>query len=139
MTPELRPDVPLSTGGLTITHVDPASLKPNRRNVRTHSKKQISKIAESIKAFGFAVPIVVDECGTVLAGHGRLSAAKQLGLPSVPTVRLGHFSEAQKRAYVLADNKIASLAGWDREGLAIELRELAIERSSCPQSRLISR
>jgi DNA modification methylase len=127
MPPELRPDLSLDTSGLTITHVDPASLRPSRRNARTHSQKQIGRIAESIKAFGFAVPLVIDEHGTVLAGHGRLSAAKQLGLASVPAVRLDHLSETQKRAFILADNKIALLAGWDRELLAVELGELAVE------------
>lgn len=112
---QYTPDVSLDAAGLKITHVAPSQLIPNSRNARTHSKKQIGKIADTVKAFGFTVPLVVDEQGTVLAGHGRLSAAKLLGLKSVPVVRLDHLSEAQKRAYVLADNKIATEAGWDRE------------------------
>ena len=114
------------TAGLTILDQVPAALRANPRNARTHSKKQITKIADSIRAFGFAVPLVVDETGLVLAGHGRLLAAKQLGLPTVPTVRLDHLSDTQKRAYAIADNKIATLAGWDRATLALELGELAI-------------
>lgn len=127
MRTEPTPELSLAIPGLAITHVDPATLTPNRRNARTHSKKQIGKIADSVKAFGFTVPLVIDEASTVLAGHGRLSAAKQLGLNTVPVVRLDHLSETQKRAYLLADNKIASLAGWDRELLAFELGELAVE------------
>ncbi|WP_244483670.1 ParB/Srx family N-terminal domain-containing protein, partial [Methylobacterium sp. Leaf91] len=114
------------TAGLTILDQAPTSLSASPRNARTHSKKQIAKIADSIRAFGFTVPLVVDETGLVLAGHGRLLAAKQLGLPTVPTVLLDHLSDTQKRAYAIADNKIATLAGWDRATLALELGELAI-------------
>lgn len=101
-----------------------AALRPNPRNARTHSKKQIAKIAASIKTFGFTSPIIVDESNLVLAGHGRLAAARLEGMQAVATVRLAHLSAAQKRAYLLADNKIAEQAGWDREMLAIELGEL---------------
>jgi DNA modification methylase len=101
------------------------ALRPSPRNARTHSKAQIRQIASSIERFGFTNPILIDEAGTVLAGHGRLSAAKLLGLESVPTLRLSHLSPAEKRAYVLADNKLAEKAGWDRELLALELGELA--------------
>ncbi|MER2269108.1 site-specific DNA-methyltransferase [Methylobacterium oxalidis] len=100
-------------------------LKPNPRNARTHSKHQIRQIADSIEAFGFLNPVLVDEAGMVLAGHGRLAAAKLLKLASVPTLLASGLSEAQKRAYVLADNKLAEKAGWDRALLAIELGELA--------------
>ena len=99
-------------------------LSPNARNARRHSRKQIRQIAASIERFGFTVPIVVDEHGTILAGHGRVEAAKHLGLPSVPVIALSHLSEPEKRAYVLADNKLALNAGWDREILAIELGAL---------------
>ncbi|KQT13070.1 DNA methylase N-4 [Methylobacterium sp. Leaf399] len=114
------------TAGLTILDQAPTALRANPSNARTHSKKQITKIADSIRAFGFTVPLVVDETGFVLAGHGRLLAARQLALSTVPTVRLDHLSEMQKRAYAIADNKIATLAGWDRSTLALELGELAI-------------
>jgi ParB-like nuclease domain/DNA methylase len=106
------------------------AVKPNPRNARTHSKKQIRQIADSIKAYGFTVPILVDEAGVLLAGHGRLEAAKFLGLKTVPAIAVEGLSEAKKRALLLADNKIASNAGWDRKALAIEipaLTELLIE------------
>lgn len=98
--------------------------KPYTRNARTHSPKQISEIAASIKAFGFNNPVLIDKNGGIVAGHGRVEAAKQLGLLTVPTIRLEHLSDAQKRAYILADNKLAEKAGWDREILAIELQNL---------------
>lgn len=100
-------------------------LKPNPRNARIHSKKQIKQIAESIRSFGFNNPILIDETFGVIAGHGRLQAAKQLNLNEVPVVCLSHLSDAEKRAYILADNKIALNAGWDSELLAMELGELA--------------
>src|SRR5262245_49004826 len=101
-----------------------ASLRPHPGNARTHSKKQIRQIAESIRRFGFNNPILVGEDGEIIAGHGRVEAAKLLGLDTVPTVRLAHLNAAQRRAYVLADNKLALNAGWDRELLAIELQGL---------------
>jgi DNA modification methylase len=100
------------------------SLRPNPRNSRTHSKKQIKLIAASIRQFGFLNPIVVDEAKTVLAGHGRLEAARSDGLTDVPTICLDHLTALQKRAYLIADNRIAEQAGWNREMLAIELGEL---------------
>ncbi|AML53649.1 DNA methylase N-4 [Falsihalocynthiibacter arcticus] len=103
-----------------------ADLKPNPRNARTHSKKQVRQIASSIRQFGFNNPILVDENNVVIAGHGRLAAAIHLGLSEVPTVCLSHLSDAEKRAYILADNKIALNAGWDGELLAVELGELAV-------------
>src|SRR6185312_15420294 len=105
--------------------VSPHALKPNPRNPRTHSKKQIKQIAESIRAFGFVVPVVVDENNTILLGHGRLAAALDLGLNEVPVIVLDGLSEAKKRALLLADNRVTENAGWDREILAIELPELA--------------
>ncbi len=101
-----------------------SALKPNAHNPRTHSPRQIRRIAESIRAFGFINPILVDEAGGVMAGHGRLEAAKRLGLHRVPTLRVGELSTAQKRAYAIADNRLAELAGWDEELLAIELQAL---------------
>jgi len=103
----------------------PDTLTPYSGNARTHSKKQISQIARSIKQFGFTNPILIDEENTILAGHGRLEAAKQLGLKAVPTLSIVHLSAAQKRAYILADNKLAEKAGWDIEILKIELGYLA--------------
>jgi DNA modification methylase len=99
-------------------------LRPCPNNARTHSPKQIRQIAKSIKRFGFCNPVLTDDNNQIVAGHGRVSAAKQLGIDAVPVVRLSHLSEAEKRAYILADNKLAERAGWDRELLAIELQGL---------------
>jgi DNA modification methylase len=95
-----------------------------KNNARAHSKKQISQIARSIQRFGFNNPVLVDDSGQIIAGHGRVEAAKLLGLNEVPTLCLSHLSDADKRAYVLADNRLAEKAGWDREILAIELQAL---------------
>src|SRR5664279_4540852 len=100
------------------------NLKPAERNARTHSKKQIRRIASSIREFGFLNPVIVDDTNMILAGHGRLEAARQVGLTHVPVVRFDHLTAAQKRTYLIADNRIAEQAGWDREMLAIELGEL---------------
>ena len=100
------------------------SLRPYSANARTHSPKQIRQIARSIERFGFNNPVLIDDDDLIIAGHGRLEAAKQLNLKTVPCVRLSHLSEADKRAYVLADNRLAEKAGWDNETLAIELQHL---------------
>lgn len=94
------------------------------QNARTHSRKQIRQIAASMRKFGFLNPLIVDDENMILAGHGRLEGARLEGMAHVPIVRFVHLSEAQKRAYVIADNKIAEQAGWDRELLSIELGEL---------------
>src|SRR6201988_3557119 len=95
------------------------ALRPYPNNARVHSKKQVRQIAKSIEKLGFCNPVFIDDNSTLLAGHGRLEAAKHLGLETVPTCRLSHLSDADKRAYVIADNKIAAAAGWDKELLAI--------------------
>jgi DNA modification methylase len=100
------------------------ALQAYANNARTHSKKQISQIANSIRRFGFNNPVLIDDQGQIIAGHGRVAAAKLLGISVVPTVRLSHLSQAEKRAYILADNRLAEKAGWDREILAIELQAL---------------
>ena len=100
------------------------TLKPWSRNARTHSKKQIRQIADSIAEFGFTNPILIDCDNTILAGHGRLDAARLLQMREVPCVRLEHMSREQKRAYVLADNKLALNAGWDEIVLGEELQVL---------------
>lgn len=110
---------------LKIQQLPIASLTPRRNNPRTHSEKQIRQIAESIKVFGFTSPILIDAAGTIIAGHGRLRAAKLLGMKSVPTVQLPHLSDAQVRALVIADNKLAELAGWDQDLLKFEIQHLA--------------
>src|SRR5438552_5696816 len=99
-------------------------LRPYPNNARTHSKKQIRQIANSIQKFGFCNPVLIDDAKRIIAGHGRVEAAKLLGIDAVPTCRLSHLSEADKRAYILADNRLAEKAGWDKELLAIELQGL---------------
>ena len=99
-------------------------LIPYIRNARTHSESQIAQIAASIKEFGFLCPILIAEDNTILAGHGRLAAARKLGLKQVPCVKESHLTETQRRAYIIADNKLSLNAGWDDEILAIELSEL---------------
>ncbi len=99
-------------------------LKPYGKNARTHSKAQIKQIAKSIEIFGFNNPVLIDDDKQIIAGHGRVEAAKLQGIHAVPCVRLSHLSDAEKRAYILADNKLAQKAGWDREILAIELQGL---------------
>lgn len=101
-----------------------SALTPYRGNARTHSPKQIEMIARSIKQFGFVNPVLVDDNLEIIAGHGRVAAAKKLGLSEAPVLRISHLSEAEKRAYVIADNRLAEKAGWDRELLAIELQGL---------------
>jgi hypothetical protein len=98
--------------------------KPCKANARTHSRNQIQQIADCISSFGFCNPILIDDGNQIIAGHGRLAAAKLLGLKTVPALRLSHLSDAEKRAYTLADNRLAELAGWDRDILAVELKGL---------------
>ena len=102
-------------------------LRPYERNARTHDDEQVAQLVKSIERFGFTNPILVDKEDGVLAGHGRLMAAKRLGLRQVPVVVLDHLDEAQRRAYVLADNQIANNAGWDLELLRGELLDLRVE------------
>ena len=110
---------------LRIEHRSIVSLVLRRNNPRTHSAKQIRQIAASIDTFGFTNPVLIDATGTVIAGHGRVRAAKQLGMETVPTLQLEHLSEEQIRAYVIADNRLAECAGWDHDLLAIELQGLS--------------
>ena len=112
-----------------------ASLIPYARNARTHSEAQVAQIAASIREWGFTVPILIDETGGLIAGHGRLLAAQKLGLIDVPTVVARHWSEAQKRAYILADNKLALNAGWDEDMLAVELSDLTAAASNPKRPR----
>jgi DNA modification methylase len=107
-----------------LEFVSVTSLRPYERNARTHSKKQVRQIANSIERFGFTNPVLITDDGQIIAGHGRVEAAKLLKIERVPTLRLSHLSDAERRAYVLADNKLAQNAGWDREILAIELQGL---------------
>lgn len=98
-----------------------ASLRNHDRNARTHSKAQIEQIRRSIERFGFTNPVLVDNANTIIAGHGRVAAARLLKLDCVPVLRLEHMSEAERRAYVIADNRLAELAGWDKDLLQLEL------------------
>jgi len=109
---------------VTIEQMAVASLRPYSRNARTHSRKQIRQIARSIERFGFTNPVLISDDNEIIAGHGRVEAAKLLGQVSVPTLRLSHLTAAQRRAYVIADNKLALNAGWDGEALALELQAL---------------
>ncbi len=108
-----------------IKQVAPDTLRPHPSNTRTHPKKQRRRLAKAIQRFGFTVPIIVDENGVILAGHGRWLVAKELGLETVPVLVLSGLSEAERRAYLLADNKLAENAGWDKPALAVELASLA--------------
>ena len=104
-----------------------AKLLPYARNARTHSEEQVAQIAASIKEFGFTNPVLIDADGGIIAGHGRVMGARQLGLAEVPCIRLGHLTDAQRRAYVIADNRLALNAGWDDAMLALEMRDLMDE------------
>jgi ParB-like chromosome segregation protein Spo0J len=103
------------------------SLQPHPANPHTHSKKQIAQLARSIQQFGFTSPIIVDENNIILAGHGRWQAAKQIGLEVVPIITVSGLTEAEKRAYLLADNKLVENAAWDLDLLSIELKALIPE------------
>ena len=109
---------------MQITYKDIESLIPYENNARTHSKEQVTQIAASIAEFGWTNPILIDEEGGVIAGHGRIEAARDMGIESVPCVTLSGLDIIQKRAYIIADNKLALNAGWNDEMLALELKEL---------------
>ncbi len=112
---------------ITITQRSVSDLIPYARNSRTHSDDQVAQIAASIKEFGWTNPILVDTEGVVIAGHGRLMAARKLGYTEVPTIELSDMTDTQRKAYVIADNRLALNAGWDNEMLTIELNELLAE------------
>lgn len=110
---------------LSVIYRATGALKPDSRNARTHPKRQVDQIVASIREFGFANPILVDPEGVLIAGHGRLLAAKSMGMSEVPTIELVGLNEAQRRALRIADNKIALGAGWDLDILKVELAELS--------------
>jgi hypothetical protein len=124
---------------LQIDYIDVSSLVDYAKNARTHSAAQVTQIANSIREFGFNNPVLIDGKGEIIAGHGRVLAAKQLNMEQVPCVMLGHLSERQKRAYVLADNKIALNSGWDFAKLSDELSYLADVSSTCRSPASMSR
>lgn len=110
---------------MEITQRKTADLIPYVNNARTHSEQQVLQIAASIKEFGFNSPVLVDGDNGIIAGHGRVLAAKKLGLDEVPTIELKHLTKTQKKAYILADNRLALNSGWDNDLLALELGELS--------------
>ena len=111
-------------GANKIEWLSVETLIPYAKNARTHSDEQVAQIAGSIKEFGFNNPVLVDKDNSIIAGHGRLMAARKLGMDKVPVVQLGHMTEAQRKAYVLADNRIALNSGWDTGMLSLELQDL---------------
>ena len=120
-----QPTDSLTLRPLSVTYRAAGTLKPDPRNARTHSKRQVEQIIASIREFGFTNPILLDPEGVLIAGHGRLLAAKSMGMAEVPTIELVGLNDAQKRALRLADNKIALGAGWDLDLLKVELAELS--------------
>ena len=110
---------------MEITQRKTADLIPYVNNARTHSEQQVLQIAASIKEFGFNSPVLVDGENGIIAGHGRVMAAKKLGLDEIPTIELKHLTKTQKKAYILADNRLALNSGWDNDLLALELGELS--------------
>jgi hypothetical protein len=110
-----------------IEHLALDALVPYARNSRTHSTEQVAQIAGSIKEFGFTNPVLIDADGGIIAGHGRVMAARKLGLTEVPCIRLGYLTETQRRAYVIADNNLALNAGWDEDMLKREMDALIRE------------
>ena len=109
---------------MKIENIALDALIPYARNSRTHSDAQVAQVAASIVEFGFTNPVLIDAQGGIIAGHGRVMAARKLAMDKVPCIRLGHLSEAQKRAYVIAGNKLAANAGWDEQMLALEFKDL---------------
>jgi ParB-like chromosome segregation protein Spo0J len=107
-----------------IEHWPLDRLRPYERNPRTHSSDQVARLAASLVEFGWTLPLLVSGDGALVAGHGRLEAARRLGLDTVPVIRLDHLSDAQRRAYLIADNQLALDAGWDEERLTTELHAL---------------
>src|SRR4051812_20522972 len=121
-----RSDVQQAGRRLALEHWPIGRLLPSARNARTHSEAQVAEIAGSIRLFGFTNPILVGGTGDIIAGHGRLAAARVLGLAEVPVIPLAGLSEVQRRQLMLADNRIALNAGWDIEMLNLELKELSV-------------
>ena len=117
----------LNQSPLAVKSIPVCGLRPHPRNARRHSKAQIRKIADSIASFGFNCPILIDENNRILAGHGRLQAARLLGLEEVPTIRIDRLTEAQKRAFLIADNRLTEIGDWDQHQLAMELKELTAD------------
>lgn len=122
----------MKTKGLKVEMRALDALVPYARNARTHSAAQVAQIAASVREFGWTNPLLVAADGTVIAGHGRLLAARQLGMQEVPCIVLDHLTESQRRALVIADNRLALSAGWDEDMLAVELRQLIDDGFAMP-------
>lgn len=112
---------------MKIEAIKTDELIPYARNARQHSPEQVAQIAASIREFGFNNPVLIDRRAGIIAGHGRVLAAQKLGLETVPCIRLGHLTEVQKRAYIIADNRLAETSTWSLEQLALELEDLRLE------------
>jgi ParB-like chromosome segregation protein Spo0J len=111
---------------MTIEHLKTSDLIPYARNAKKHDASQVAKLAGSIREYGFTNPVLIDKDNGIIAGHGRVLAAQSLALESVPCIRLGHLTDTQRRAYILADNRLAEIGGgWDEEMLKLELADLA--------------
>ena len=115
----------MSTTPLEVTYLRTTSLKPDPRNPRVHSDKQIRQIAQSIESFGFNVPLLIDDQQKVIAGHGRLLAARKIGWDTVPAIKLGHLTESQRMAFLIADNRLTENSSWDERMLGEELKILS--------------
>ena len=118
--PIVAPDRTSWPAGTEVVAI--SALQRYGNNARTHSRRQIKKVAASIERFGFVNPVLIDQDNLIIAGHGRVAAARRLGWKEVPALRVEHLSETEKRAYILADNRLAEEAGWNQEMLAIELQ-----------------
>ena len=119
-----KPNAPAAAAAQKLEFRETRELIPNARNARTHSDSQVEKIAASIRKFKFLNPVIIDGSNGIIAGHGRVLAAQKLGMETVPCILADHLTEAEKRAYMLADNRIATESGWDKDLLSIELSEL---------------
>src|SRR6516164_3990326 len=109
---------------IQVEYIPVRELHPYPNNARKHTERQIRQLMSSVSRFGFNNPVLIDDNKQIIAGHGRVEAAKRLGIDAVPTCRLSHLSEPEKRAYILADNRLAEKAHWDKEMVAIELQGL---------------
>jgi ParB-like nuclease domain len=114
-----------STAPLEVNYLRTTSLKPDPRNPRFHTEKQVRQIAQSIESFGFNVPLLIDDKQQVIAGHGRLMAARKMGWDTVPTIKLGHLTESQRMAFLIADNRLTENSSWDERLLGEQLKILS--------------
>lgn len=117
--------MPSSTTALEVTYLATTSLRPHPQNPRIHTEKQVGQIAQSIEAFGFNVPILIDDRHNVVAGHGRLLAARKLGWSTVPVIKLNHLNESQYSAFLIADNRLTENSSWDERLLGEQLKVLS--------------